>query len=952
MGTEIFPHSPGNPGTGVRGPGPYGVPSCFRMVASLPESAPKRTILGPGGTPDGADAVSDDGSIEAFEGGVDTSGAVHLIADLFPGSPEPVGGSCRCPLVGCPAGVESDRIESMETNHNLLFGVQALQLGYIDSTQLTDACTEWAARRDSSLAELLLRRGDLSPKQRQEVRKAVEAAVVERQGDVHRTLAALADVDVRHALRACDEPGVRETLSLLPPAAGQVTVDPPGPPDTTRSLYDKLSPHAEGASGRIYLARDANLNREVALKELRPEFSDSPAAVRRFLREAQITGQLEHPNIVPVYHLGWHPKQGEPFYTMRLERGETLRDKIDELHRRLGEQGPDRLALRQLLTTFVSVCNAVGYAHSRGVIHRDLKPANIVLGAFGEVVVLDWGLAKLIDSTEPDTGPITVSEAANLEETLDGGVLGTPAYMAPEQAAGHNVVVDVRTDVYGLGGILFDCLTGRAPHRGDSAQDVIHKISTAETPHAGDLKAKLAPALDSICAKAMSKERSGRYAKATDLAADIQRWLGDEPVSAHRESRAQRLRRWGRRNRVFTITLTTAVAVSVFIVGNLLWQRSVSVDRQVSILANEAQRESGRTLALIDTLRQDAMYLANQDHVATILRARRDADGPTEDTAKSRLADVFAGFLDHRGNYFQYFQARLIGADGSPGGDEYGREIVRVERDPAAAPELSARDPEPRPFSVRTTGELPQKAKHDYFVRAVELPRGEVYLSRIELNKEGGEIDPRRIPVIRAAVPVYRDGEGRASGVVVINLDLRPLFRLLASGYETSDGSTSRRLYITDREGWFLRNPDDAKAIFGFELGLPRTAEERYRIQHVYPELMQFFGPGTLANDGQAESSGRGERRSFSLVKFRFDSRSSDRFLGLAVSAPHREIVARARREYRVVLGISMAALAVIVAAVAFASVRAARRSRRLQDRGASGIPEAPGAPQGAATEE
>ncbi len=161
--------------------------------------------------------------------------------------------------------------------------------------------------------------------------------------------------------------------------------------------------HAEGGLGKIWIARDTDLNRDVALKEIKSSTESNSDSWQRFLKEAQITGQLEHPNIVPVYELGRRKEDDQPFYTMRFLRGQTLRAAIAEFHRRRGGKPAHRLELqRQLLEPFVKVCEAVAYAHSRWVIHRDLKPENVVLGAYGEVVVLDWGLAKMVGQADPD----------------------------------------------------------------------------------------------------------------------------------------------------------------------------------------------------------------------------------------------------------------------------------------------------------------------------------------------------------------------------------------------------------------------------------------------------------------------------------------------------------------------------------------------------------------------
>ena len=241
--------------------------------------------------------------------------------------------------------------------------------------------------------------------------------------------------------------------------------------ETISRRYSLTRLHAEGGLGRVWLAHDSSLNRDVALKELRPQQASRSDACRRFLQEAQVTGQLEHPNIVPVYELGERPDGNQPFYTMRFIRGRTLRREVAAYHQRRGAGFDEPLIGRRLLQAFVSICQAIAFAHSRGVIHRDLKPENIILGSFGEVLVLDWGLAKLRGQSE--SVDVAVGPEIRSDETSAGQVLGTPAYMAPEQAAGQIAEIDERTDIYGLGAILFEILAGRPPHQGGDTTDLL-----------------------------------------------------------------------------------------------------------------------------------------------------------------------------------------------------------------------------------------------------------------------------------------------------------------------------------------------------------------------------------------------------------------------------------------------------------------------------------------------
>ena len=243
------------------------------------------------------------------------------------------------------------------------------------------------------------------------------------------------------------------------------------------------------------------------MKEIRPDREASVTANKRFAKEAQITSQLEHPNIVPVYELSGGSESSRSFYTMRFVRGDTFRDAIDAYHRHRREGQATGLELRELLSSFIAICNAIGYAHSRGVLHRDLKPSNVMVGSFGEVVVLDWGLAKMIDQPDDDddehlldSGPISVTDDVGVDATMQGAVLGTLPYMAPEQAAGRIDKIDTRTDIYGLGAILFAILTGDHPHRGTSTREVRSQILNEPTPRVLAENSKIHPVLDAICA--------------------------------------------------------------------------------------------------------------------------------------------------------------------------------------------------------------------------------------------------------------------------------------------------------------------------------------------------------------------------------------------------------------------------------------------------------------------
>ncbi len=238
-----------------------------------------------------------------------------------------------------------------------------------------------------------------------------------------------------------------------------------------------------GGLGSVWLARDQTLKRLVAIKEVNERGAESPTALARFRREAEITGQLEHPNIVPVYQSGEDTHNHHPFYVMRFVGKKSLSDAIDDYHTRREAGLADLVELHRLLNAFLSVCQAVAFAHSRGVLHRDLKPENVALGNFGQVIVLDWGLAKRTDDADwGDSSPNEISGGSTVEHTTAGQVLGTPHYMSPEQAAGRVDCMDERTDVYGLGATLFAILTGYAPHEASQAGSSRSAAAPSSTP--------------------------------------------------------------------------------------------------------------------------------------------------------------------------------------------------------------------------------------------------------------------------------------------------------------------------------------------------------------------------------------------------------------------------------------------------------------------------------------
>jgi serine/threonine-protein kinase len=464
-------------------------------------------------------------------------------------------------------------------DRHLLFGLLALQNGLIDQGALVAAFQAWTRDKARSLADQLVARGDLDAAARAGL-EAIVALHVKKHGDVEHSLAAVpANRSTRASLAALGEPEIEATLARVTPTHNGHATEVDEDPDRTATLavgaatsdgqrFRLLRPHARGGLGEVFVALDAELHREVVLKQILEKHADDPASRRRFVAEAEITGGLEHPGVVPVYGLGTDGG-GRPYYAMRFIRGESLKEAIEHFHgddALKSNPGRRSLALRKLLRRFLDVCNAIDYAHSRGVIHRDLKPANIILGKHGETLVVDWGLAKVVGRADPSVGEQTIAPSSSgSSETLPGSALGTPAYMSPEQASGDLDRLGPRSDVYSLGATLYCLLTGRPPFEGDDIGEILRRVQAGDVRAPRAVDPALDRALEAVCTKAMATQPADRYATCRALAEDIERWAADEPVTAWREPLSRRVRRWANRNR--TAVTSAAVALLAGVVG-------------------------------------------------------------------------------------------------------------------------------------------------------------------------------------------------------------------------------------------------------------------------------------------------------------------------------------------------------------------------------------------------
>jgi WD40 repeat protein len=642
------------------------------------------------------------------------------------------------------------------------------------------------------------------------------------------------------------EPESGSTSALPPPSAGRFFGD-----------YELLDEVARGGMGVIYRARQISLGRTVALKMVHPGQLASPEAQLRFRMEIEAAAQLNHPHIVPMFESG--DVVGTHFFTMRLMEGGHLGKDIAQ---HVPASRPKRSRSRShpfLLPgfstqDFIAIVRAVQHAHQRGVLHRDLKPSNILLDEAGRPHVSDFGLAKLL------------TQDGGLTQSLS--ILGSPAYMAPEQAAGETASLTVGTDVYGLGAILYELLTGVPPFRASTPLETLRMVSDEDPVPPRTLDAEVDPDLETICLKCLRKAAGQRYESAEALARDLERWMEDRSILARPQGRMERVWRWCRRN---PLAATGAVALTIAVIAGTVatnlaaWKIRSANQRTESLLRRMQLQRADELLSEGETSRGLAIlaHLVRQD--------------PHTTTTITRLQSA----IESRGFYLPETETAAYGAtfaatilqtnrsawlaltmEGKLGGWDLSSGKPKPFANPLSGPVMKAHfGPEGRTLVLGlTNGQVELRAGPDLGTR-VELPhhRGNLEAAAISASGTLGASSSRLNTLM-----IWNTADGELIGPqrsvpspatgLAFSPDERWLAAACADGvvrlWEARAGESAPSLSLPNPSGRILRFSSDGRwlAVGGYEGGIHiwqmnSSQKPRWRFQHKHRISDMDFDP-------------------------------------------------------------------------------------------------------------